>query len=181
MRMLEIGPGKECIPGFETYGEGGDVDHKGDARRLPFQDGTFDVVYSSHCIEHIPWYQVEATLNEWQRVVKPGGALEVWTVDGYKIMKALVHLEETGEWTGPGIGPWKEKLTFRDPYKWAVGRILNYPKRGEYDSWLHRAILTPEYLQRVLREIGLRNVGPLERPRAKDHGWINMGFGGTKP
>jgi SAM-dependent methyltransferase len=37
--------------------------------------GTFDLVYSSHCLEHLfPW-EVEIALKECLRVLNPGGAL----------------------------------------------------------------------------------------------------------
>lgn len=49
-----------------------DLDYPGyDGLRLPFQDGTQDYVFSSHCLEHIQ--DDEGSLREWLRVVKPGG------------------------------------------------------------------------------------------------------------
>ncbi len=47
----------------------------GDAERLPFQDETFDVVWSSGSIEY--WPDPVATLEELGRVVKPGGSVLV--------------------------------------------------------------------------------------------------------
>lgn len=43
----------------------------GDAERLPFADGAFDVVWSSGSIEY--WPDPVATLTEIRRVTKPGG------------------------------------------------------------------------------------------------------------
>lgn len=40
---------------------------------LPFESGAFDYVFSSHCLEDI--WDTEATLEEWVRVVRPGGRL----------------------------------------------------------------------------------------------------------
>lgn len=184
MRRLEIGPGKERIPGFETLNieRTPQTDHIGDARKPPFAPGTFDLVYSSHCIEHIHWYEVEPTLAAWAKILVPGGVLEVFTVNGIALMKALVVLEETGEWTGPGIGTWKHDLTLYDPYKWAVGRLLNYPKKGG-QVHLHRAIITPGYLRKCFEVAGLVNIRDMDRSevRGHDHGWINMGVRGEKP
>ncbi|MDR3489478.1 MAG: methyltransferase domain-containing protein [Bradyrhizobium sp.] len=51
---------------------GVDLDYPGyDGARLPFDDGTIDAVYSSHCLEHISNYK--ATIRDWYRVVKVGG------------------------------------------------------------------------------------------------------------
>lgn len=183
MRRLEIGPGKERLPGFETLNRVKTpvTDHVGDARRPPFPDNTFDIVYSSHCIEHIEWYDVEQTIREWARIVKPGGHLEVFTVDALRLMKALVCLEDTGVWPGPAPGKWKSDLTKHDPYKWAVGRLMNYPKRTGA-GWEHRALITPRYLRMCFGSVGLIEVTALtdEEARGKQHGWINFGVRGTK-
>ncbi|ELZ14966.1 methyltransferase type 11 [Haloterrigena salina JCM 13891] len=47
----------------------------GDALRLPFEDGSFDVVCCTEVLEHIPDY--EAALDELRRVCAPGGTLAV--------------------------------------------------------------------------------------------------------
>ena len=48
---------------------------RGDARRLPFADGTFDAVVTSEVLEHI---QDDVTaISELHRVLKPGGTLGV--------------------------------------------------------------------------------------------------------
>lgn len=41
------------------------------AENLPFEDNSFDMVYSSHVLEHIP--NLEKALQEIYRVLKPGG------------------------------------------------------------------------------------------------------------
>lgn len=43
----------------------------GDARKLDFPPGSFDLVYSYHALEHIPEY--ETALSEMCRVLQPGG------------------------------------------------------------------------------------------------------------
>lgn len=194
MRNLEIGPGKNRIPGFETLNlgkdertEGGDADHVGDARHLPFADNTFDIVYSSHCIEHIPWYQLEETIAEWIRVVKPGGNIEIWTVNSYKIAKSLIKWEETGVWDGPRLDKWKpggkdKNWINNNPVLFAGGRLFSYPRTGEYDSNLHRSLLTPRFIKDQFTKNNLKNIREMDRSevRGYDHGWINMGISGTK-
>jgi len=183
VRRLEIGPGSERLPGFETLNAVRTpvTDYVGDARRPPFKDGTFDEVYSSHCIEHVEWYEVEATIAEWARILKPGGTLEVHTVDGFKMMKALVELEETG--VSPiRAGKWRQDLHQGDPYKWAAGRILCYAKKGDGGLNCHRAIITPNYLRRCFEQAGLADIEPVALPRGtKKHASINLGLKGVKP
>jgi SAM-dependent methyltransferase len=183
MRCLEIGPGFERLPGFETLNlvRNQFTDHVGDAKKPPFKDGTFDVVYSSHCIEHVEWHDVEDTIKQWARILKPGGLLEVHTVNGHLMMQALVRYEETGE-AVIQAGKWKADLHKGDPYKWAAARILNYRRGGEKgDSWMHRAILTPRYLRHCFEQAGIKNIEPVAEPRgSKKHKSINMGLKGTK-
>jgi ubiquinone/menaquinone biosynthesis C-methylase UbiE len=44
---------------------------------LPFEDESFDLVYANFVIEHLG--RPETTFREWQRVLRPGGALVVLT------------------------------------------------------------------------------------------------------
>ena len=46
---------------------------QGSAEALPFEDGVFDVVYSSHVLEHVE--SETQAINEMKRVLKPGGVL----------------------------------------------------------------------------------------------------------
>jgi len=57
---------------YQKFGKHGDVRfHLGDAERLPFQDDTFDVVWSSGSIEY--WPNPVDALEECRRIAKPGG------------------------------------------------------------------------------------------------------------
>jgi SAM-dependent methyltransferase len=46
---------------------------RGDARKLPFDDATFDAAVSSYAIDHIPGDGKQQALNEVARVLKPKG------------------------------------------------------------------------------------------------------------
>lgn len=184
MRCLEIGPHKGRIPGFETLDivPGRLVDHVRDCRETGFPDATFDLVYSSHVIEHIEWFDVERTIAEWARILKPGGWLEVHTVDAYRLMKALVVLEETGEWTGPSPA-WRSNLTKDDPYLFVTGRTLNWRKDDNIYE-LHRSLITPKFLARCFERAGLTDLAPLTREDARGSrhsAFINLGLKGRKP
>lgn len=183
MRMLEIGPGPERLPGFETLNivKTPATDHVGRADNPPFKDATFDLVYSSHCIEHIDWWLVEPTIKQWARILKPGGVLEIHTVNAAPLMIAMLEYEATGECSRkPGI--WKQDLHRDHPFLAAQGRIMNYAKKGDGGiHWQHRAILTPRYLTECMAAAGISEIEPVAEPRGdKKHRAINMGFKGIK-
>lgn len=48
---------------------------------LPFKDGEVDVIFASHCLEHVNKYQVFPTLKEWERILKVGGKLQILVPD----------------------------------------------------------------------------------------------------
>jgi predicted SAM-dependent methyltransferase/ADP-heptose:LPS heptosyltransferase len=79
-RVLEIGCGMEkAFPHFIGYDSGhhfgqGAADVVGSADKLTlFADESFDAVFSSHVLEHME--DMQAALDEWARVIKPGGYL----------------------------------------------------------------------------------------------------------
>ena len=153
-RYLEIGPGNEMMPGFETLNIVGglNVDYVFDAAKpLPFGDNTFDLIYASHILEHIPWYNTEEVLKEWVRILKPGGQLEVWVPDGLKICKVLIEAEQGLITKSPD--DWDMFNPRKDPFIWVNGRLI-YGARPDYPSW-HRAIFTPRYLKELFNMLGL--------------------------
>lgn len=185
-RYLEIGSGEKRIDGFETLNvvEGPDVDHVCDASKpLPFQDGTFDLIYASHILEHIPWYMTEDTLREWVRVLKSGGVLEVWVPDGLKICETLVLAEYEGT-NLIDLDGWYKFNQRKDPCVWAAGRIFTYGDgtgNPDHPNW-HRAFFTPRYLKELFEHIGLVHVRQMDPPeaRGRKHGWITLGVRGIK-
>jgi SAM-dependent methyltransferase len=186
-RKLEIGPGRERLPGFETLNlrAGLHVDYVCNAvRRLPFPDETFDLIYASHVLEHIPWYQVQQALTDWVRTLKRGGRMEIWTPNGLLIAKAFVEAE-TGVRNEIERDGWYRFNPEKDPCVWANGRIFSYGDGdGEKASpnW-HMTLFSPRYLRLIMERAGLVEVEPLDRSavRGHDHGWINLGFAGRRP
>lgn len=48
-----------------------------DVRRIPVPDETFDIVFSSHTLEHFGFGSVDKVLKEWSRILKVGGELRI--------------------------------------------------------------------------------------------------------
>lgn len=76
-RRLHIG-GKASHPDWEIFNilAAENVDHTGDAADLSrFPNNTFDALYASHVLEHFSIGAVQQVLEEWHRVLRPGGTL----------------------------------------------------------------------------------------------------------
>jgi predicted SAM-dependent methyltransferase len=179
-RRLEIGPGKKRIPGYETINIafGFSTDYIGDAaKKLPFESSSFIEVYASHILEHVPWFKTRETLQEWFRVLKPGGTLKVFVPDGTKIVKTLVALENNQEPTD-FHDPWYRFNAEKDLYTWANGRIFSYGN-GTSDStsqnW-HRSLFTKKSLTQQLQKVGFIDIQEirLEDCPQMTHGWISL-------
>jgi SAM-dependent methyltransferase len=185
-RKLEIGPGPQRIDGFETLNvvAGQNVDYVlNAANALPFASATFALIYASHVLEHIPWYRTDEVLNEWVRILKPGGRLEIWVPDGLKICQAFVDAEQRGS-TDFMLDDWYRLNEQRDPCRWASGRIFSYGDgqgTRDHENW-HLAVFSYRYLEQALRRAGCESIERLDRShvRGHDHGWINLGIAGTK-
>lgn len=185
-RKLEIGPGRTRIPGFETLNivGGANVDFVCNAqKRLPFRTGTFQVVYASHILEHIPWYHTDKVLSEWVRILAPGGRLEIWVPNGLAIAEAFVAAEQRGSPDFHQDG-WYHLNPQQDPCMWAAGRMFSYGDgsgRTGHPNW-HVALFSPRHLEQALLKAGCSRVQPLQRSqvRGHDHGWINLGMAGIK-
>jgi hypothetical protein len=185
-RCLEIGPGAKRIDSFETLNvvPTRTTDYVCDATKsLPFGNDTFDVVYASHIIEHIPWYQLEDTILEWLRVLKVGGHIEIWTPDALKISKAFISAEEQNS-TKYQKDDWSRFNEDKDPCKWFCGRIFSYGDgtgRKGHHNW-HVSAFSPRYLSKLLVNHGFEQPTLMDanEVRGYDHGWVNLGLRAKK-
>lgn len=125
--------------------------HLDATKRFPFEDGSFDFIYSEHMIEHVPWPSARHMLEESFRVLKPGGRIRIATPDlafltgllasaPSALQKAyLLHNAST-------LTPWA-------PYPGAVF-VVNYFVR----AWGHQFIFDDESLRKTLELVGFVNV-----------------------
>lgn len=182
-RCLDIGPGENPAEGFECLNvvPTSCTDYVLDATApLPFADNSFVIVHASHVLEHIAWFDAERVVREWVRIVSPGGRLEIWVPDGYKLSREIVALNE-GKDSEVWKDGWKVRGADKDPFLWLNGRIF-YGARDDYPSW-HKALYSQEHLRRLLGWAGLVDIRRLrdDELRGHNHGWINLGMTGTKP
>ncbi len=63
---------------------------------LPFPDNHFDVVYTSHFVEHIPKSSITNFVLECHRVLKPGGVIRIVVPDFENIVREYVKNIDSG-------------------------------------------------------------------------------------
>jgi len=110
-------------------------DYRCDVRSLPFADFTFDIVYSSHVLEHFSRGEWKDVLKEWVRLVKPKG----------KIILNLPNIT----WAARRIV--EDNIIDED-----VLNVLYGAQSYAYD--FHYNGLTPERVELALRELGMKPI-----------------------
>lgn len=186
VRYLELGPGDQRIPNFETFNiyKTPVTDYIGDlSGKLPFSDETFDIVYASHILEHVPWYNLDSVFSELYRITKLGGRVEVWVPDGYKISKAFVEAED-GVGESFKLDKWFRFNPDEDPAIWAAGRFFSYGDgygTPGHPNW-HLSLFSPRLLSKLFIKSGFSTTELLDHSecRGYDHGWINLGVKAIK-
>lgn len=182
---LEIGPGPEKLgDDWATVsafpGESVDFMAEWGLDDLPFPDEQFDEVYAAHVIEHVGWMQVEGALMEAWRVLKPGGLIELHTIDAGRLLRDL-SLAADGpirdRLLGVGHGRWEH------PMQAVNYQLFSYAHQvGDRAcfQW-HHGCFTEEYLGWLLARCGFEQVQAGGTPRGPEkHGAYNLGMRAVK-
>lgn len=115
MRYLHIGCGT-CIlpPPFENLDirDAPGVDHISEAFPLSFGPNVFDLVYVSHVLEHFNRKDTQSIINDWVRVLKPGGVIRL-SVPDFEALIKIYHLSGDIESV---IGPLMGGQTYQQNY-----------------------------------------------------------------
>lgn len=114
----EVGPAG-CVTGLdisaEMLGRGREIAKEaglserisfkeGSAAKLPFNDDTFDWVWSCDCVGYAPWEPLPL-LKEMARVTKPGGTLAIAAWSSERLLPGYPRLEARLAATTDGMAP----------------------------------------------------------------------------
>lgn len=186
MVSLNIGAGKTRIPGFHNI----DISDKADISldlskdRLPFEDDSVDLVFSYHCLEHVPDYLF--AISEIHRVLKHGSlflvGLPYVTLTEYNLVNPY-HLHHFNEFSFDFFDPdrLKGSAAEEDPVLFRkLFHRLHYI--GIFGS-LHPVLqsLARRHLFNVVRKIdyGLVAIKDSARPvKARKNEWLLRQFDG---
>ena len=109
MRILDIGPGVNPVLGAETLDNNpkipATIRHDLNVFPYPIPDNTYDVIHTSHCLEHLQGNNAIAALEEIWRIAKPGA----------KVVVRVPHYSPRSAHLGMDIFELRCGLDFRKP------------------------------------------------------------------
>ncbi len=160
VRKLQIGTGPNPLPGWlntdllpDTYPEHRDeIVFLDAARSFPFDQMTFDYVFSEHQIEHIPEPAAHSMIRECFRILRPGGRLRIATPD----LAAILGLYDE---------PLDE--TQRRYVEWVMARFRPHVRSGNkrcyvinhiFSDHKHQFIYDFETLSAILADAGFAEI-----------------------
>ncbi|HBH60222.1 MAG TPA: group 1 glycosyl transferase, partial [Nitrospiraceae bacterium] len=94
MKLLNLGCGSHHHPAWtnvDFVSSGDDVMPYDLNAGIPFEDGSFDAIYHSHLLEHLPRAYVPVFLKECNRVLKRGGTIRVAVPDLEQIVRIYLN------------------------------------------------------------------------------------------
>lgn len=98
-RKLEIGSGNRPTPGYEHCDINPalpELDFVCSMENIPVEDNTYDEVRTVHVIEHVPIDIAKKALQEWHRIVKPGGLVHIDTPNFER--NARLYVADNEKW-----------------------------------------------------------------------------------
>lgn len=89
---LHLGCGKRNFGSDWVHIDGGSFEHVSshDITKLPFESESAELIYSSHVLEYFDPREVTTVLQEWKRVLIPGGILRLAVPDFESMSKLYV-------------------------------------------------------------------------------------------
>ncbi len=124
MKKLNFGCGHRFAKGWvniDFHSEHPEVQRVNLLRRLPFADGDFDAIYSSHVLEHFAPATAEVLLRECHRLLKPGGILRTVVPDLENVCREYLRILDEVQTSD----------TARRRYEWIILEMLDQLTRAQ--------------------------------------------------
>jgi autotransporter strand-loop-strand O-heptosyltransferase len=98
---LNLGCGNDIRPGYiniDRFNNTGQVDLCSDFTVLPFRSESVSEIYASHIFEHVGINDVYEVIEEWKRVLKIGGKLEIRVPNLEREVKVWLNAKDEEKW-----------------------------------------------------------------------------------
>jgi predicted SAM-dependent methyltransferase len=148
---LHLGCGKKHIPGFVHVDieEHSHVDFRVPVNDLGFaKNGSVDLIYASHVLEHFGRHELDQVLREWFRVLRKGGLLRVAVPDFEAVVQRYGRTGNLSELIG----------------------LVSGGQRNEYDY--HKMIFDEKFLGARLLQTGFVSISRYDW-KATEHAWLD--------
>ena len=127
---------------------------EGDIVSLPFDDNTFDWVWSVDCVGYGPWDTLKL-IKELVRVLKPGGIVAIAACSSEKLLPGYPRLEARLGATAAGIAPFVEGknpcLHFNRGLGWFKELGLKEPRAQVFAGSVHAPL--DDNVHQALKEL----------------------------
>ncbi len=107
---LHLGCGEKYLHGYLhiDLSDYPHIDYKWRVDSLPMvEDNTVELIYASHVLEYFSDVEAISVLQEWHRVLQPGGILRLAVPDFEALVTVYRTTDIIGLITGPIFGTWK--------------------------------------------------------------------------
>jgi len=104
---LHLGCGKRYLPGFVHIDRADfpHIDFRCGADSLPmFESGAAELIYASHMLEYFDRFEARRVLEEWKRVLSPGGLLRLAVPDFEALAEIYFQNKKLDAILGPLYG-----------------------------------------------------------------------------
>lgn len=183
IRKLHIGCGHHLLKGWlnvDLFPSCSEVFLMDVTQGFPFENGTFDYIYTEHMLEHIPYSQGNLMLLECFRVLKTGGKFRISTPD----LEFLIDLyqknktEDQIEFIRDSLARWikDSPLYYGAPSFNETFVINNYMR-----AWGHEFIYDENVLRDLLLKIGFARIHRVSICESKDSILQNLENTSRKP
>ena len=183
IRKLHIGCGNNLINGWlnvDLFPSCPEIFSMDATQKFPFENDTFDYIYTEHMIEHIPYSQGCLMLLECFRVLKAGGKFRISTPD----LKFLIDLyredktEDQIEFIRDSLDRWikDSPLYYGAPRFHETFVINNYMR-----AWGHEFIYDESVLRDLLLKTGFVRIYRVNACESKDSVLQNLENTSRKP
>lgn len=127
------------------------ADVRVDVRKgLPYADGSVDLIFSEHFIEHLSADEAKAYFRECHRALKRGGVVRTATID---LQYILVRY----------AADWSDQTWLRDYHFATAGEMIN----AVFHEWEHKFIYDEETLRRFLEHGGFETIERCDLGRSR--------------